>query len=67
MDDERVLTLSHETRFDGLTEGAPETVRRAWKDRAEWEIAHRQTRRCARTPYTPAPSAAGPMMMADWC
>jgi diguanylate cyclase (GGDEF)-like protein len=43
LDDDQILTLSHDTRFDGLTAGEPETVRSLLgKTRAEWEAAHRQ-------------------------
>ena len=41
IDDDQILTLTRDTRFDGLTEGEPETVRSLLgKTRAEWEAMH---------------------------
>jgi len=61
MDDERVLTLSHETRFGGLVEGAPETVKAMLgRTQAEWEAAHRHEPDMRDHQLHPGPFRSGP-------
>ena len=61
LDDDQILTLSHETRFDGLTVNVPATVRYLLgKTRTEWEAAHRQDPMMRRHQLHPGPFCSQP-------